>query len=588
MDDAEARAARPHISGFERSGAWIVFAVWLAMRVIGAFRYRIDSDETQHLHVVWGWTRGLMPYRDVFDNHAPLFQMLMAPLLWILPESPETILWMRLAVIPMHAACLWAVYLIGGSVFTRRTGFYAALIAAFVPSYFLCSTEFRTDDLWNVFWLFGLAALFNRPSTRRAAFWAGLLFGGALATSLKTTLLLACLAGASALCASFALATRTPIEWKRGLRLFGAGAGGFAILPCAVIAYFAARHNLDGLYYGTIRHNVLGSSHFAPATRRFLKWAVVIGVAAWFCYRFGAKDRRAVRTVLFFTAAIYLDALFTLWPLLEREHFLPFFPLASLLVAAFLLRGARREQKAPVSARLATWSRFTPWAAVAAITLLVGFEWKALYDDAQLGTDQTGPARELIRETLAVTDPDESVVDLKGETVFRRRANFYAEEPLTRRMESRGELPDDTVERAVAQRAVVARNDSRSFTDRSRAFLDANYLPAGEIRVAGKVLHRGKLPAGEALAFSIPIPADYAFVSRGRKVNGTLDGMPVSQSAHLTAGAHQFASAATTADLRVVLARALQAHLVIGWPMERPQSKQSPSAFDARLHKLLF
>ena len=32
----------------------------IALRVALVFRYRIDSDETQHLHVVWAWTRGLL------------------------------------------------------------------------------------------------------------------------------------------------------------------------------------------------------------------------------------------------------------------------------------------------------------------------------------------------------------------------------------------------------------------------------------------------------------------------------------------------------------------------------------------------
>src|SRR5579885_3030270 len=36
-----------------------------------------NSDEGQHLHVAWSWTQGLLPYRDVFDNHGPLFGLIM-------------------------------------------------------------------------------------------------------------------------------------------------------------------------------------------------------------------------------------------------------------------------------------------------------------------------------------------------------------------------------------------------------------------------------------------------------------------------------------------------------------------------------
>ncbi|MEA3145055.1 MAG: hypothetical protein QOI53_476 [Verrucomicrobiota bacterium] len=37
-----------------------------------------NSDEPQHLHVVWAWANGMLPYKDVFDNHSPLFQDLCA------------------------------------------------------------------------------------------------------------------------------------------------------------------------------------------------------------------------------------------------------------------------------------------------------------------------------------------------------------------------------------------------------------------------------------------------------------------------------------------------------------------------------
>ncbi|MEI9898034.1 MAG: hypothetical protein WDN28_30300 [Chthoniobacter sp.] len=58
----------------------IVFAVViLALRIGYSLILRFDSDEPQHLHVVWAWTKGLLPYRDVFDNHAPLFQICARP-----------------------------------------------------------------------------------------------------------------------------------------------------------------------------------------------------------------------------------------------------------------------------------------------------------------------------------------------------------------------------------------------------------------------------------------------------------------------------------------------------------------------------
>ena len=82
----------------ETWGAWLVVGAVLALHVVYAFVYRVDSDEPQHLHVVWGWAHGLLQYRDIFDNHSPLFQMLCAPLFGALGEHTWIVVAMRLAM----------------------------------------------------------------------------------------------------------------------------------------------------------------------------------------------------------------------------------------------------------------------------------------------------------------------------------------------------------------------------------------------------------------------------------------------------------------------------------------------------------
>ncbi|HWX18259.1 MAG TPA: hypothetical protein VNY07_16905, partial [Chthoniobacterales bacterium] len=49
-----------------------LFALMIAFRLVNMVRYRFDSDESQHMHVIWAWARGFVQYRDVFDNHMPL------------------------------------------------------------------------------------------------------------------------------------------------------------------------------------------------------------------------------------------------------------------------------------------------------------------------------------------------------------------------------------------------------------------------------------------------------------------------------------------------------------------------------------
>ena len=51
----------------ERAGVGALIAAGIVLRVLCFLHYRFDSDEPQHLHVAWGWTRGLVQYRDLFD-----------------------------------------------------------------------------------------------------------------------------------------------------------------------------------------------------------------------------------------------------------------------------------------------------------------------------------------------------------------------------------------------------------------------------------------------------------------------------------------------------------------------------------------
>src|SRR5438045_4230903 len=94
---------------------------WLALAFLAAIlllkcRYlavlSVNSDEPQHLHVAWAWSQGLVAYRDVFDNHAPLFHLLSAPLLALLGERADIVLWMRVPMLALWLGMLGATWLL--------------------------------------------------------------------------------------------------------------------------------------------------------------------------------------------------------------------------------------------------------------------------------------------------------------------------------------------------------------------------------------------------------------------------------------------------------------------------------------------
>src|SRR5262249_38433169 len=135
-----------------RSQVWIaagLLCLGTFFKFWNVFFFRFNSDEPQHLHVVWAWTHGLVQYRDVFDNHMPLFQLLCAPILGLLGEHAADLYWMRLLMVPLYFLSLWCVYRIGTIAFSRRVGLWAALLASGMGAYHFCSTEFRTDNVWT-------------------------------------------------------------------------------------------------------------------------------------------------------------------------------------------------------------------------------------------------------------------------------------------------------------------------------------------------------------------------------------------------------------------------------------------------------
>ena len=246
-------------NGFARGIPLLFLAVLAALKIGYAFNLRINSDETEHLHVVWGWANGLFPYRDLFDNHSPLFQLIYAPLFAAIGERVSIVSWMRLAVIPLYFLCLWVTYQLGKTLFSKRVGLWTAVIAGAYPPFFIKSSEFRTDDLWAALWLLAVLALVHTPYRAGKSFLAGLALGAAFCTSMKTSLLAVSLAVGGAVVGALKLWRRETISFRRLFLLSGAGLLGFVLLPAITIGFFQVHGALSALYYCLVEHNL-----FAP------------------------------------------------------------------------------------------------------------------------------------------------------------------------------------------------------------------------------------------------------------------------------------------------------------------------------------
>ncbi len=543
-----------------RIARWVAAAsavLLLVMRCLYARSYRWNSDEPQHLHVVWAWANGLLPYRDVFDNHTPLFHILSVPLFLALGERPDIVVVMRLAMIPLFGLTLWLVYRIGANVFSRRAGLWSAVFLGFLPNYFFVMGQYRTDVLWTVLWLAFLAVVTGGPLTNVRLFLAGILMGAAFGVSMKTTLLLLVVLASGAgtwITLRFWEPRQGELRPTRATAGLSAAVaiGGLLLIPLLLIGYFAMRGSLGPMYYCVIEHNTLPGEH---TPMRLLKrlasygWLTLIpalGLIAGLRPLFATDARRAARQVfLILSAGFFYPVLHVLWRMITQQDYIPWLPLLVLVVT-------------PQVMLVEKWiGRWGTRLVATLFLLLFSFELQEVLREAPLLGAGNVHQISAIAETLRLTDRGEYAMDLKGDLIFRPRPYYYALETLTRERLAAGLLKDEISERLVETRTAVVKTGSKGMTERALTFIRANYIPVGHVSVLGK-----RLPPAEdgLIAFEVSIPERYTVVTKRGTIIGTLDGQVLDGGRWLDRGRHELrlASPQSGADAFLIWTRALE------------------------------
>ena len=497
------------------------------------------------MHVAWGWSRGLMQYRDVFDNHMPLFHLLSAPLFRIAGDDVNVLFLARLWVLPFFLASAVLTFVIAERLFGRRVAAWATLFAALFPPFFLGMLEYRTDDLWVVCWLACIAIFLSDLEPLARSILAGAFLGLAFAVSMKSVLFGIAILAASAL--TYAMTRRFPSpplrERVSRLTAFTAVA---LVAPVAIATFFALSGAWQQFVYCVFEHNE--SAPFDQWWR--MLWAIPLTpLTVWIADRYAAADGdpRPVRRRLFvfLLAGGYFVLLSAFWPVLSAESYLPFYPLAAILLTPVLVD-----------------ERFWPRVAVpvaAALIAAVAVGGRVWRNDAHREVS-------LLRQVLQITRPGDEVMDLKGECVFRRRPYWLVLESITHRKLRHHLLRDDIAQALVRTgTSVLASTD---FPIKTKVFVRRNYVRWGSLWVAGQRL-RAVAMRGTAVPFRIGIPSRYIVLDRSGRIDAAIDGIPVKDGGiDLAPGWH-----------RLTVARPITRPLVIWSGVTRTQN------FEARLQE---
>jgi hypothetical protein len=490
-----------------------LIATAVAVRAALIFRYRFDSDEPQHMHVAWGWAHGLAQYRDVFDNHMPLFHLLTSPLFAATGDDPRLLFAARFSMIPLFLAALVLVWRIARSLFDEPTAWWSAALAAVVPPFFLGSLEYRTDDLWLVLWLGVIAVAVSNAAPARKAAIGGLLLGGAFGVSMKSTLFVVVLV--IALVATLLLTMRrAPLPPPRLIaRCALIAVAATAVVPALIAAGFAMTGLWAPFVYGVFAHNSVPFAHAWHVLWFIPLYFVIRNVAL----RIAASDGEASlvrrRLFAFLACGVYLALYASFAPMTNLETYLPFYPLAAILATPLLMR---RERLLPALAM-----------AMIAVIVITARPWR----------NEAERSIVLVEEIVALTQPGEPVMDLKGETVFRQRPFYFVLEAVTNVKLRFGQIRHTIADALVYKRTYVVAGEAL-LPPAARMFVRRYYVPWGIVHVAGAQLK--PLHEGSATSFDIAVPGPYVVLGERGVVRATIDGVAVNGSGiNLAAGRHR-------------------------------------------------
>ncbi len=479
-------------------GGAILVVLYAILRLLLVRGAALDSDEPQHLHVVWAWTQHGVPYRDAFDNHMPLFHMSCAPLLSLLGERADILDWMRLAMVPLAVAAFVLAWRCGRALWGSAAASFGLALLALEPTYQRMAGQFRADTLWALAWIAAMAAfvLVRRPVWR--SLLTGLAVGAAMATSLKTMPLL----GSALVTAIFVLAClpkQARPNWRSLAGGLTIGAVAATAVVATVIAIVAARGGLSAMHEAVLGHNLLpGFGRDANTRQLALRCveagivAVVAGVLAWRSIRRCATPAlTAQRWFVAGSCGLFAIFLYAVWPLLTSQDYLPVLPLFVPWLGGLLLRGLGRLRIRPMAA-------WTGYALLAAVLLVSRAPWR----------DRLQDYRQQLATVLAITTPADIVMDAKGESIYRRRAFHPVLEMVTQERLRRGLLAD-TIVADIRSNEVHVMHPER-MPDADLQALRADFIPyANGEWVAGREL--GEQATG-SLRVAAMIPGCYCWL----------------------------------------------------------------------------
>jgi len=409
---------------------------FLLLAIAGCFLVRIpvlqhrffDPDEFEHAHAAWCVFKGMIPYKDFFEHHTPLYYYALSPFFhWFrvdlsFESARHFLIFGRGLSLLLAFLSVLLIILIGRLWEDRNVGLGAGLFLVLQPFFFHKNVEIRPDvlalpfflgSLW--FLLRGLARSTDRAKRSRVSFLAGgLCLGAAIMCTQK---MLFVLPGLLAGLGSWSLFAKTqPGPCSRMLSTV-AFLLGLCISTTLTWAAFALHHGGAEL----IANNFLLNAKWKHVSHEQLlrlmetSWpALILSLlgASTYLYRFFRSEKRQYGGFLLLSILLGLIVGILIVPGAHRQYYLMLLPIVCLFAAKGLFVLLERAQK-----------RARAWILVLAMLPLAGLTVLDLHDTFKSRNDSQ-LAR--LRYVFENTEPTDVMMDgIEGTGVFRPHALYH-------------------------------------------------------------------------------------------------------------------------------------------------------------------
>jgi hypothetical protein len=124
------------------------------------YGYQFDSDELHHANLVYLYTHGAIPFKDVYNSfYTPLFEWLITPVFLLFGFSFTTIAFTRYVMILLLIIRMVAAWVIIKQVFSRRAAFFFLPLFLFDPYLVFSGMQIRPDNFMMTVYTLSLMTL---------------------------------------------------------------------------------------------------------------------------------------------------------------------------------------------------------------------------------------------------------------------------------------------------------------------------------------------------------------------------------------------------------------------------------------------